>query len=215
MSSYEYIKINKYSNLRQQLLAPILWEAQFLCIIQGQHPQSGWAHEGSYQPNQNGLNKKKNVSTFHHCQNYKIKKILSIFTRSRSSLLSFSLFSFSRVGPCKQGGPIANQNSERKLYIVFNTKIINKKSANTWICYSDVLLYSCQEPKSIMKTATRFCQILSYLMLHPDPKFVHFSEILEYKLNSIHDSISIPVRVKEHFSKWGPLGKRAHTVNKN
>lgn len=122
MSSYEYIKINKYSNLRQQLLAPILWEAQFLCIIQGQHPQSGWAHEGSYQPNQNGLNKKKNVSTFHHCQNYKIKKILSIFTRSRSSLLSFSLFSFSRVGPCKQGGPIANQNSERKLYIVFNTK---------------------------------------------------------------------------------------------
>lgn len=33
-------------------------------------------------------------------------------------------------------------------------------------------------------------------MLHPHPKFVHLCEVLEYKLDRIHDSVGVPARDK-------------------
>lgn len=35
------------------------------------------------------------------------------------------------------------------------------------------------------------------LMLHSNPEFVHFREILEYKLHSIHNRVSIAVQGKK------------------
>lgn len=40
-----------------------------------------------------------------------------------------------------------------------------------------------------------------YLMLHANPKFVHFCEILKNKLHSIYDSVSIPEKIKEAVRK--------------
>ena len=37
-------------------------------------------------------------------------------------------------------------------------------------------------------------------MLHSHPKFVHFCEVLEYKLYSIRDSVCIPAEVKVNSS---------------
>lgn len=51
-------------------------------------------------------------------------------------------------------------------------------------------------------------------MLHPDPEFIHLSKILKYKLDSIHDSISITAGRKRQFVK-GKMKIRSSFIVKN
>jgi hypothetical protein len=51
--------------------------------------------------------------------------------------------------------------------------------------------------------------------LHPHPKLVHFREVLEYKLYSIHDSVSISARVKRKpFNSRATLQVKKHRLHK-
>lgn len=130
---------------------------------------------------------------------------LLIFTRSRSSLLSFSRFSFSRAGPCRPESPIAILNSG-------SAKSMNHSQALQHLhdqksCPHDKFyLQDMQALRYLCMSKHESTIIVSTnLMLHPHPKFVHLCEILKYEIYSIHDSVTVTAQVKEIIIRSGSL----------
>lgn len=120
-------------------------------------------------------------------------------TRSRSSLLSFSRFSFSLAGPCRPERPRASLNSG-------SAKSMNWFTSTTTPAWPEIMpSWHILPSKTCKHCGTHAClnlravtKVSTNLMLHPHPKFVHLGEILEHKLNSISDCIGIPAKVKEY-----------------
>ena len=116
-----------------------------------------------------------------------------MLTRSRSSLLSFSSFSLTQTGPCRPESPIEALNSG-------SPKSMNDhKHQNTCMAKNHALMihftqygmqvlwcYAFQKYKNKKNGKTGVSRYTSNLMLHPDPKLIHLSEILQHKFHSIH-----------------------------
>lgn len=95
--------------------APGLWEARYHCTNPNQHLLSGLGRASFYQPKGTTDIEKPSVSVHCICAQQYSSEINQLpvtdITRSRSSLLSFSRFSFSRAGPCRPESRRASLNS--------------------------------------------------------------------------------------------------------
>lgn len=85
-------------------------EGRCLCTSQGSHPLSDSEHADSSLPN--NLRKQNHVTYLSiKMYNTMLDQEIVYITRSRSSFLSFSLFSLIRLGPCRPEIPIEDLSS--------------------------------------------------------------------------------------------------------
>jgi len=86
-------------------------EGRCLCTCQGSHPLSDSERADSSLPN--NLRKEENHITYLSIKRYNtmLHQEIVYITRSRSSFLSFSLFSLIRLGPCRPEIPIEDLSS--------------------------------------------------------------------------------------------------------